>query len=70
MTDNEFKEIVSDFDGFMEEHGYYTIDKTSEILGLAQVSVRQRVARGWYPEVVRIGRKTYIPIGGDECGSS
>lgn len=61
MTDTEFKEIISDFDGFMEKHGYYRIQKVSEYLGIKPVSVRQRVARGWYSSVM-IGNVKYIPF--------
>lgn len=61
MKDKGFDEMIHDFDGFMERHGYYRINKAAEYLGLKPVSVRQRVARGWYSSVT-IGNVKYIPF--------
>lgn len=61
MDSKEFDEMISDFDGFMESYGYYRINKVAEYLGLEPVSVRQRVARGWYSSVM-IGNVKYIPF--------
>ena len=62
MNELEFKEIISDFDGFMRKHGYYTIKEAADYEGIAEVSIRQRIQRGTLTGQVKIANKTYIPL--------
>ena len=62
MTNAEFQEIIHDFDKFMAEHGYYDTNTLADALGIAPVSVRQRINRGYYPGTVMIGNKLYVPM--------
>ena len=41
MKDSEFNEIITDFDGFMRRHGYYTVKEISEYEGVTDIAVRQ-----------------------------
>ena len=61
MTNEEFRNMTKDFDGFMEKQGFYTIDKVASITGRKPVSIRQRVARGHYLGSIKVLNKTYIP---------
>ena len=62
MEDKEFKEMLSDFDGFMRKHVYYTIKDIGAMLGIQEVSVRVRIRYGLHPGSVKLGNKVYIPI--------
>lgn len=62
MTQEEFNEMISDFDGFMRKKGYYTVKEIADYEQIEKISVRQRMKRGALPGSVKIGNKCYIPL--------
>jgi len=62
MKDVEFNEIITDFDGFMRRHGYYTVKEIAEYEGITDIAVRQWIKRGVIKDTVNINGKRYIPF--------
>lgn len=62
MKDTEFNEILTDFDGFMRKHGYYTVKEIAEHEGTTVGCIRQCILRGQIKNTVNINGKRYIPF--------
>lgn len=62
MKDAEFKEILTDFDGFMRRHGYYTLKEIAEHDCTTPDAIRMRIKRGLVKGAVKINGKHYIPF--------
>lgn len=62
MNDEEFADMINDFDRFMMNRGYYSLEQVSNYLLLNKETIRMRIHRGMYPGTVTIGHKYYIPF--------
>ncbi|MBP3802299.1 MAG: hypothetical protein J6I76_00150 [Oribacterium sp.] len=62
MKDAEFNEIITDFDGFMRRHGYYTLKEIAEHDRTTPDAIRMRIKRGLVKGSVKINGKHYIPF--------
>lgn len=62
MKDAEFNEIITDFDGFMRRHGYYTLKDIAEHDFTTPDAIRMRIKRGLVKGAVKINGKHYIPF--------
>lgn len=62
MKDAEFNEILTDFDGFMGRHGYYTLKEIAEHDHTTPDAIRMRIKRGLVKGAVKINGKHYIPF--------
>lgn len=62
MKDAEFNEIITDFDGFMRCHGYYTLKEIAEHDHTTPDAIRMRIKRGLVKGAVKINGKHYIPF--------
>ena len=60
--DEKFFEMVNDFDEFMRQHGYYTIEEASKCVGMSYHSLFKRIIRNTYsyPDLLRIHKNYYI----------
>ena len=62
MKDKEFESMISDFDGFMKLHGYYTVADVASFLTSTPEYVRTMKYKGKFPGAVMLGKKCYIPV--------
>lgn len=62
LTPDEFKEIIDNFDEFMAENGYLTIEATAERVYICVTSMYILLQNGKVPGVITVGKKKYIPI--------
>ena len=62
MKDAEFNEILTDFDGFMRRHGYYTLKDIAAHDFTTPDAIRMRIKRGIVKGAVKINGKHYIPF--------
>lgn len=62
MKDAEFNEILTDFDGFMRRHGYYTLKDIAAHDFTTPDAIRMRIKRGLVKGAVKINGKHYIPF--------
>ena len=62
MKDTEFNEILTDFDGFMRRHGYYTLKDIAAHDFTTPDAIRMRIKRGLVKGAVKINGKHYIPF--------
>ena len=62
MKDAEFNEIITDFDGFMRRHGYYTANEIAKHDDITPDAIRMRIKKGIIKGAVKIDGKHYIPF--------
>lgn len=62
MTDVEFREMLNDFDGFMDKHGYVTVEDYARENLVSKMAIRALIGRGRL-QAERAGHKCYIKKG-------
>ncbi len=65
MTDAEFRAVIDDFDGFMKEHGYISLEEYARENFAAKSTVRVLVGRNRFnaEDTVVVARRRYIKEG-------
>lgn len=62
ISDEDFKEIIDNFDEFMAEHGYLTIEETAKRVHVCETSMYILLHNGKVSGAIKVGKKRYIPV--------
>lgn len=61
LSDSDFKDVIDNFDEFMDVHGYLTMEATAERVHISMASMYIMLQNNRVPGVIKIGKTKYIP---------